>query len=103
MVPSSLLALLLYLVTLRNGFVLDDSVLILKDRHGSLGASFQLHKSELVVRYWSVLIDSVIWKTNLLGFHLTNALLHAVTARCSVPPRASLRSRRATNAQVAHP
>jgi tetratricopeptide (TPR) repeat protein len=46
---------------------------------GSLGAFFQLHKSELVVRYWSLLIDSAIWKTNPLGFHLTNALLHAAT------------------------
>ena len=75
-----LLGLLLYLPTLRNGFVLDDSVLILEDpRMGSLGAFFQLHRSELVVRYWSLLLDSLVWKTNPLGFHLTNALLHAAT------------------------
>ena len=72
------LAVLLYAVTLRNGFVLDDRALILDDpRMGSLGSFFSLHSGELVLRYWSLLLDSVIWGTRPAGYHLTNLLLHA--------------------------
>jgi len=74
------LAVLLYLVTLRNGFVLDDQVLILQDpRMASLANFFHLRSGELVVRYWSLLIDHAIWGTNPAGYHLTNLLLHAAT------------------------
>jgi tetratricopeptide (TPR) repeat protein len=74
------LAVLLYAVTLRNGFVLDDQILILKDpRMASLANFFHLRSGELVVRYWSLLLDHAIWGTNPLGYHLTNLLLHAAT------------------------
>ena len=74
-----LLAVLLYAVTLANGFVLDDRVLLFDDpRLGSLRAFFDLRPGELVVRYWSLLADSAVWGLNPLGFHLTNVLLHAL-------------------------
>ena len=75
-----ILAALLYAVTLRNGFVLDDKVLILHDpRMGSLANFFHVRAGELVVRYWSLLLDSAIWGAHPPGFHLTNLLLHAAT------------------------
>lgn len=78
---APLLAVVLYLPSLANGFVLDDQALILEDpRMGSLGNLFSVGPGELIVRYWSLLIDSAIWGTRPLGFHLTNVLLFAVTA-----------------------
>lgn len=71
----AVLAALITLPTLWNGFVLDDIVLLRDPRLGDLGRLLDLKSNELIVRYWSLQLDTVIWKGQAFGFHLTNLLM----------------------------
>lgn len=84
-----LLALLVYLPSLRNGFVYDDWAVIVQNKH--LRTAWQWRNlvsrnyfevaGELSYRPLVTLsyrLDSLLWGVRPAGFHLTNALLHAL-------------------------
>ncbi|MBI3089856.1 MAG: tetratricopeptide repeat protein [Candidatus Tectomicrobia bacterium] len=86
-----LLALLVYLPSLRNGFVYDDWAVVVQNEHlrtawrwrnlvsrGYFEAAGELSYRPLVTL--SYRLDSLLWGLRPAGFHLTNTLLHALVA-----------------------
>jgi Flp pilus assembly protein TadD len=81
-----LLVLVTYLNSIRNGFVYDDSMLVVENRYeetkpllypfiGALsGGAYR------PLRDVSHAIDRIIWKQDPMGHHITNVLIHALAA-----------------------
>jgi protein O-mannosyl-transferase len=84
----ALVTLLVYLPSLRNGFVgvWDDNINIVENPHiRSLDipffrwAFFDFHGSNWLPLTWiSLAVDHALWALDPLGYHLTNILLHMV-------------------------
>jgi Flp pilus assembly protein TadD len=106
---AALVALAIYLPSLRNGFTYDDRVVVVESRFiTDLGNIPKLlskdyfrraeEKSWRPVTTLSYFIDHALWGKRPFGYHLTNLLLHAATAglvvllllSCRAPPVAAL-------------
>jgi tetratricopeptide (TPR) repeat protein len=88
-VAAGLLTLLVFLPSLRNGFVRwdDDFNFLENESYRGLGASnlrwmlTRFHLGHYHPLTWLTLgLDWVLWGMNPLGYHLTNAVLHALGA-----------------------
>ena len=75
-----LIPFLLYLPSLGNGFVWDDWSIIFNELKNLQGLS--IYKPGGIyyrpVTTLTFLLDQMIWKSNPLGYHLTNIILHAL-------------------------
>src|SRR3989304_10042233 len=87
-----LLSLLLYLPALHHGFIMDDRWLVVENPYIK---SWQYLPQMLTQDLWNIwdrhnywrpvlsisfALDFSLWGLNAFGFHLTSALLHAITA-----------------------
>ncbi|MCX5695103.1 MAG: glycosyltransferase family 39 protein [Candidatus Omnitrophica bacterium] len=83
-----LAVLLIYSSSLRNGFVLDDQVLIVENpliKSGEAKAIFSssiydLPKTYRPIQQLSYSLDYKIWGLNPFGFHLSNIILHILNS-----------------------
>lgn len=100
---AALVAFVLYLPSLRNGFTYDDRVVVVENRFitdlGNLPKLFSKdyflrseEKSWRPVTTLSYFVDHLFWGKNPFGYHLTNILLHASTAGLAVLLLLSLRA-----------